>query len=393
MTARTLVLFSTSITAYSVTVDAGTGQPAPPAPAAILDADVDLQLLGRSVAAIRTPRGVSTGFLVCGDALLTAPDAVTGISPDEIAVWFDEWGSAQPKRDSWPVREVILLPTDGRPYCAMLMLESRAGAGAGELYGFLGVRRDDPSPGEPLRVLFYEENGREKFWARDHLVLRGSHPSQLTPSGLFDRVSCDRRPGAPLLDNGGCVVAIDTGEQSISVNQLREWMPSGGSALCECQLPIEANDWYDQGGGRSSLVVPSGGGQHVEPPVGISGRRGGGGAPRELSLGTLHAEPPDIRRTADHSVFESVDPLPEPNPEEPILKIVPPESRDPAPDRGPRRRPPTEENDDPRYDPPRVIPEPGTAALLGFGALALIPHSKTHRVRPRLRRPGSVRRN
>jgi len=349
----------------------------------IFDAPVDVQLLGRSVAAVRSPCGAATGFLVCEDTLLTAPDVVAGVAPDEIAVWFDEWGAAQPRRDAWPVREVVLLPADGKPQCALLSLAPRAGAPAGKLYGYLGIRRDDPDAGEPLRVLAYDENGREKSVSRDHLLPRSVDATLLEAGGIFDRAGGAPRPGAPLLDGGGCVVAIDVGTHAISGNQLRAWMPASGSALCECQLPIEANDWYDQGGGRMSAAAGGGGGR-ITPLIGLTSRRGGGGPAAASIPGSRPIGEPDLTRTADQSVFNSADPLPEPTPGEPLLE-PPARDRDQPPDRArrPKNKTPGDDEDDPRHDPPRQIPEPGTAIMLGLGALAFIPRRPPARRAPR----------
>ena len=332
----------------------------------VSDAGLEWQLLGRGVARVQTPAGIGTGFLISNSCMLTSARLMEDVQADQIEIFFtdplaDEPTvsgnvTAPPAQDRWRAISIALAPIDACESCAVLQLAPKAGLLPGETYGFLGARKEDPLPGEPVYIISYAPDARKIYERAD--AIYASAAGKLSTGGplsfhyqLGEEMQGD---GAPVFGEGGCLVGLQCmsghGQATaVSINYLRQVMPEGGCPLEVCNLAVEFEYNLEGFGGTPKRL---GGGYSARGSDGYFGGGGGGGGSNGGAISGLRGRNPGR--------FDYPDQPPgyrEPNPLPP--RANPPEEPRPAPA-------PPDEPDPPRPDP---TPEPTSLTLLLVGLM------------------------
>ena len=328
------------------------------------EAGTEWQLLGRAVGRVQTPLRTGTGFLIANDYLVTSAGVVEGNTPDNIYVIFTDAsditvGEAPTAAglgggDTWRVLSVAYVPLEGCANAAVLRLAPKKGLIAGELYGYLGARADDPIAGESAHVIAVTSTGGLTYSRADALMnaesgvcsgggmLTFAYPTDQTTTG----------DGAPVLDDGGCLIGLQCASGArqalaININHLRQMMPDGGCSLETCMLEIEHEYHFDSISGTMNEVgglTPAW--PHGEVPRFYSG--GGGMSDTSSAPGVPRGWTPPFDYPDPPAGREQLPPPERPTPQTPDQPTSP----------------------DPPDDPRKPVPEPTTFLLL-VGAAAV----------------------
>jgi hypothetical protein len=327
----------------------------------ITEAGMEWQLLSRAVARVQTPARVGTGFLIANDFLVTSAAVVEGVPLDRINIVFADGVNRTGERDvaaqlssddSWRALSMVIVPLDACANAAVLRLAPKAGVTAGELFGYLGARADDPLAGEPAHIIAVTNHGKKSYMRADALL--AAEGGVCHPGGPLSFAYQSETPatgdGAPVLDDGGCLIGLQCasgGRQAlaININHLRKMMPDNGCQLETCMLGVEYEYHFDVISGTTKDIggVTAALPRHDEPRVMQSSTPSYDAS----SLEGLHGRGIPPFDYPDHPPgYREVPPPVSPDP--------PPHSPDPYDPRRP----------EPPDDPNHPVPEPGTILLL-----------------------------
>jgi|GEM_PF-5900879 len=334
----------------------------------IEEAGLEWQLLGRSVARIHSPRHVGTGFLISNECMLTSARVVEGTPIDRIEIYFSDplngaavAGSEKSPIlfDRWRALSVEYISLEGCAPGAIIRVAPKAGLYAGEEYGYLGARLEEPMPGEPAHAIAFAANGHKTYVHADALY---DAEVGLTDTGgplsfCFRADAYDSGDGAPILGDGGCLIGIQCASNpgqawAVNINSLRQAMPDGGCPLETCQLEVEQEYHFGSLGD-----VPQG-------MAGVNGAHGADNQPRVANQSPRRTYAGHYLRGLPDRGVAPFDYPDVPPGQRDIDPPTPPESHDSptSPDPCDPQTPP-----DPRDPTPRV-PEPGALLLLLCGA-------------------------